>query len=89
MRLFRSALSLSPVYMVGVFPFMSFKISYFSILVTFELPLIWFSERIEKECTDCTVSFSGILLYIYLLSKLSMKFHQSLYSYVLLLITHL
>lgn len=78
MRLFRSALSLSPVYIIGVFPFMSFKISYFSILVTFELPLIWFSERIQKECPDCTVSFSGVPLYIYLLSKLTMKFLQFL-----------
>lgn len=68
MRLLRSALSLSPVYMIGVFPFMSFQISYFSILVTFELPLIWFSERIQKECSDCTISFSSILLYIYICS---------------------
>lgn len=78
MRLLRSALSLSPVYVIGVFPFMSFQISYSSILVTFELPLIWFSERIQKECPDCTVSFSGILLYIYLLPKLSKKCLQSL-----------
>ena len=57
---------------------MSFKISYFSISVTFELPRLQFYERVYKKSGLIVMYFSIASTCIYLPSKLSMKFLQSL-----------